>query len=124
MLISDWSSDVCSSDLAIDQDLEAIVTHDIAADTIDLLHEHPWFGPEMTLQQRARRWIEGDEFTPRLHARPIDEKCQVRKGKGRVEQKEMIVAALGENTQNDRSERRRVGKRVGRKCETRWASLK
>src|SRR3546814_7274947 len=37
---------------AIDQDLEAIVTHDIAADTIDLLPEHPWLGSEMTLQDR------------------------------------------------------------------------
>src|SRR3546814_1318388 len=83
MRISDWSSDLCSSDLhpgrarrqrlsglrerfhanrrhAIDQDLEAIVTHDIAADTIDLLPEHPWLGSEMTLHQRARRWIEED----------------------------------------------------------------
>src|SRR3546814_1583340 len=39
---------------AIDKDLEAIVTHDIAADTIDLLPEHPWLGSEMTLHQRAR----------------------------------------------------------------------
>src|SRR3546814_3912639 len=112
MLISDWSSDVCSSDLAIDQDLEAIVTHDIAADTIDLLPEHPWFGPEMTLQQRARRWIEEDEFTPRRHARPIDEKCPVRQGMRRVDQKEMLVAPLGEHLQNHTA--RDEGPEIGR----------
>src|SRR3546814_940021 len=65
---------------AIDQDLEAIVTHDIAADTIDLLLEHPWLGSEMTLHQRARRWIEEDEFALRRHASPIDEKSPVRQG--------------------------------------------
>src|SRR3546814_3698920 len=95
MRISDWSSDVCSSDL---QDLEAIVTHDIAADTIDLLPEHPWLGSEMTLHQRARRWIEEDEFALRRHASPIDEKSPVRQGMRRVDQKEMLVARSEEHT--------------------------
>src|SRR3546814_16639751 len=34
------------------------------------------------------------------HARPIDEKCSVRQGMRRVDQKEMLVAPLGEHLQN------------------------
>src|SRR3546814_18852477 len=55
---------------AIDQDLEAIVTHDIATATIDLLPEPPWLGSELPLHQRSRRGIEADEFALLRHASP------------------------------------------------------
>src|SRR3546814_14031415 len=99
MRISDWSSDVCSSDLAADLRLVAYAAEAHA-------HEIAAGGPGDRLAERgladARRADQAkDRSLDLLHA--------------------LLNREIFENPLLDRSEERRVGKECGSTCRSRWA---
>src|SRR3546814_14333872 len=97
MRISDWSSDVCSSDLACSENLKDVAFNGSLAALIGL-----------PAQLQAQGWTDADvaRYLPLMEPRGLP-----------VMAPEKIVMALGEA---DRSEERRGGKEGVSKCRSRW----
>src|SRR3546814_19128586 len=102
MRISDWSSDVCSSDLL--EDLEILA----AAERIDRPEAHVE-APEVELRHGARKLLEA--------------RGQRRRDVGAAVGVERADAHAAEQREAHqlRSEERRVGKECVRTCRSRWA---
>src|SRR3546814_10870918 len=103
MRISDWSSDVCSSDLAVDAggDETAVLRAPVVAQTGDR-REH--VGAVI-----GRAVVDHDHLV-RRPCRPRSERAQAPKG--------VLELAVD---RNDRSEERRVGKECVSTCRSRWS---
>src|SRR3546814_20756977 len=97
MRISDWSSDVCSSDLA---NLGHVLTHDLVA---TLGHPRHLLAPPLGLKAHAQE-ADPEGVGDRLHL------AQVRRHLG-----------AGLVNVGQRSEERRVGKECVSTCRSRWA---
>src|SRR3546814_15375766 len=111
MRISDWSSDVCSSDLILDPHLlsfEQLIVNDAARDLnarIDAAHAH----------SLARR---------RLQAQQVGEMDISRKPSHRAKSRSkahILRAEPAVTADAVRSEERRVGKECVRTCSSRWS---
>src|SRR3546814_19643052 len=105
MRISDWSSDVCSSDLVVIADAKASITRKIA----------PWL--RCGEVQRAARSVAAEQGSL----------CATQDlGVGHIEQAEItndgaaIINAIDINA-HSRSEERRVGKECVSTCRSRWS---
>src|SRR3546814_12962422 len=124
MLISDWSSDVCSSDLLVKRNISA--RYDIAEIGLrtQRLENLTLGNPEQP--DLSADWVEVDisamGFTPRVTA--------VRAGgvrlRGRIVDGKLLLGEIDkfrdpESTEPfDRSEERRVGNECVSRCRSRW----
>src|SRR3546814_12643083 len=97
MRISDWSSDVCSSDLRLDRQ-----SHGVSALSADLHRHHPR--------------VPGGRLLPRLSAPETD----LRRGRS-LRPARAKPRHQDETLGCDRSEERRVGKEGVRTCRSRWS---
>src|SRR3546814_15296977 len=109
MRISDWSSDVCSSDLIVQQVIR--IDHDLAAQAagddrrIDVAEFRPWGHDDQRVGTCGG-----------LHGGPAADQVRM---KVRLRRHYRIVDADGE-----RSEERRVGKECVSTCRSRWSTYK
>src|SRR3546814_20693526 len=101
MRISDWSSDVCSSDLA--------ATTAEALNEIDL---GLWSGRNFDALAADKDWALWN--TARAHARPPG-------GEAMIEVQARVAGLLDELHIRWRSEERRVGKECVSTCRSRWS---
>src|SRR3546814_5074705 len=98
MRISDWSSDVCSSDLAVDQALLAGEVH------------------------RPRACPRGDQEVPRLMGPAVDDEPVLGlERRGAVERLDTVAGEARFHVLGHRSEERRVGKECVGTCRSRWS---
>src|SRR3546814_20649348 len=107
MRISDWSSDVCSSDLAVTAEQPEEIAALLASMDDHLAHT-PW------------RVVHTDPFTPEAFSARLALD-------GYAEQPAVIQMVLSRQLQavpgsDIRSEERRVGKECVRTCRSRWTS--
>src|SRR3546814_20167274 len=100
MRISDWSSDVCSSDLADDAALEQLIRS--RADTV----YHPVGTARMGSDEAA-------VCDPRLRVRGVDGLY--------VADASVMPKLVSGNTNAPRSDERRVGKACVSTCRSRWS---
>src|SRR3546814_19428574 len=110
MRISDWSSDVCSSDLPHDQIVDLLVHPDPQKNTLKNKVRCEGRGPVQTLELNSRPFHHPRSFRSlRLSA------CGRRSGQARVEKRSHP------QPQSGNSEARRVGKECVSTCSFRWA---
>src|SRR3546814_20442220 len=95
MRISDWSSDVCSSDLLVDLDRRIDLPHEVVAS-----------------EETDRSWTERED-TRQLWVR------MPKSGRGCVVV--FCVVRTGEEEELERSEERRVGKECVSTCRSGWS---
>src|SRR3546814_12352213 len=120
MRISDWSSDVCSSDLlaTVDEDLVTTVAHDIARYAQHPFTEELRAFPEMHFDEPAGRRLEEDQaaaLDPRMLVEPEGPVGQARAG---VDEEGMVLREGVDRA--PRSEERRVGTECVSTCRSRW----
>src|SRR3546814_14158383 len=133
MRISDWSSDVCSSDLAGFASLEE------AADAISAYNPHRPRPKDLSglaknlRQHEAGRWhwhwdpafVQGKFGSPDETRAPVVEPDRLARAVDRLEVPTLPVRGrssdlLSEGRARERTAERRVGKEGVRKCRTRW----
>src|SRR3546814_18279260 len=109
MRISDWSSDVCSSDLLVGEDAELL-----GAAHVDREQEGIGaFARRRDAGGAAAPDVLGERGGPALHV--VD-----RGGRAVGADADMILAAHVDGMFDMRSEERRVGKECVSKCRSRW----
>src|SRR3546814_11772904 len=101
MRISDWSSDVCSSDLRLEKDGASVrpdLGDDVAADAWVEIGDLDTHGRQNIVTKAARRSIDG-----------VDDQQMIARRQERRQ------------AERDRSEERRVGKEWVSTCRSRWS---
>src|SRR3546814_19930285 len=118
MRISDWSSDVCSSDLTVERFIDGIEpdgpVENLLAVRTGAGPVHFGFAGHLDVVPPGVGWT-GDAFDPQVRG-------ELLYGRGAVDMKGAIAAfAAAAAATPARSEKRRVGKECVRTCRYRWS---